>query len=496
MNNTPVLEMRHIRKTFPGVVALDAVDFEVRRGEVHVLLGENGAGKSTLVKILSGAYSKEGGQIFLGGREVEIRSPKQAQELGVGIIYQELNLVPHLSAGENIFLGREPTLVSGIIDSRKLYDAAQSILDDLGVDIPARKKVRDLGIAQQQMVEVAKALSVDARILVMDEPTSALTEKEIKELFAAIRRLKGKGVSIVYISHRLEELFEIGERVTILRDGKYVATHSVKDTTRPELIRLMVNRELTEHFPKQSSCTRKEILRVEHLTRKGGFRDISFSLYAGEVLGIAGLLGSGRTELARAVFGADRIDSGRIFLKGELRSIRSPRGAIRRGMGLITEDRKTQGLILGLSVRDNICLPNLDRFAALGIVSHRKEERALEPVVRELRIKTPSLDQKVVYLSGGTQQKVVLSKWLLSNADVLLFDEPTRGIDVGSKVEIYQWMNRLTAGGAGIVMISSDLPEILGMSDRILVMHQGEMVKELPREEATPESILRFALGA
>ncbi len=496
MSNEPVLEMRGIRKTFPGVVALDGVDFEVRSGEVHVLLGENGAGKSTLVKILSGAYSKEGGQIFIGGREIDIKSPKQAQELGVGIIYQELNLVPHLSAGENIFLGREPTLVSGIINSRKLYDAAQRLLDDLGVDIPARKKVRDLGVAQQQMVEVAKALSLDARILVMDEPTSALTEKEIKELFAAIRRLKAKGVSIVYISHRLEELFEIGERVTILRDGKYVATRAVTETARPELIRLMVNRELTEQFPKQACSRREEILRVEGLTRKGAFRNIGLSLYAGEVLGIAGLLGSGRTELVRAVFGADRIDSGRIYLKGELRALRSPRSAIRRGMGLITEDRKTQGLILGLSVSDNICLPNLDRFARLGIVSHRKEEMALKPVVRELRIKTPSLDQKVVYLSGGNQQKVVLSKWLLSNADVLLFDEPTRGIDVGSKVEIYQWMNRLTARGAGIVMISSDLPEILGMSDRILVMHQGEIVKELSREEATPERVLHYALGA
>ncbi len=495
MENLPVLQMQQIRKTFPGVVALDGVDFELCKGEVHVLLGENGAGKSTLIKILSGAHQKDGGRILLNGREVAIRNPRHALELGIGSIYQELTLVPHLSAAENIFLGREPVRAKGIIDDRRLTGDAQALLTDLGVEIPARSLVRDLGVAQQQMVEVAKALSLEAAILIMDEPTSALTEQEIRILFGVIRRLQAKGVSVIYISHRLEELFEIGDRVTILRDGRSVGSRAVADVSRSELVRLMVNRELTEQFPKQRARKGAEVLRVESLGRQGILKDISFSLHAGEILGIAGLLGSGRTELARAVFGADPVDSGRIYVKGSPRQIRSPRQAIRMGIGLLTEDRKTQGLILGLSVKDNICLPSLDFFAKLGIIDRRKEDSAVKPVVSELRIKTPSLQQKTVYLSGGNQQKVVMSKWLLSKADILFFDEPTRGIDIGSKVEIYQWMNRLTAEGAAIVMISSELPEILGMSDRILVMHRGQITNELSREEATQELILHYALG-
>jgi ribose transport system ATP-binding protein len=496
MKNLTILEMRQIRKTFPGAVALDGVDFELRKGEVHVLVGENGAGKSTLIKILSGAYHKSGGQIFLNGQELDIRNPRHAQELGIASIYQELTLVPQLSAAENIFLGREHTLSPGIIDNRRVFKAAQNLLGDLGLDISVRARIKDLGVAQQQMVEVAKALSLDATILIMDEPTSALTEPEIKTLFALIRRLKEKGVSIVYISHRLEELFEIGDRVTVLRDGKYVGTREVAGVTRSELVRMMVNREVTEHFPKQKTQKRDEILRVEGLTRKGVLKNISFSVYSGEVLGIAGLMGSGRTELARAIFGADKLESGKVYIRGQLRHIRSPRGAIRQGIGLLTEDRKAQGLVLSLSVKDNICLPNLDHFSKMGIVNPRKEDKGVEPVVQELRIKTPNLRQKAMYLSGGNQQKVVMCKWLLSKADILFFDEPTRGIDVGSKVEIYQWMNRLTAKGAAIVMISSELPEILGMSDRILVMYQGQIVNEFSREEATQEKILHYALGA
>ncbi len=496
METGTVLEMRQIRKTFPGVVALDGVGFELRKGEVHVLLGENGAGKSTLTKILSGAYQKNSGHIFLNGQEIDIRGPRHARELGIGIIYQELTLVPHLTVAENIFLGREPSSLPGVIDNRKTYRDAQAFLDGLGVDISARSKVTSLGVAQQQMVEVAKALSLDATILIMDEPTSALTEHEIKTLFAVIRRLKEKGVAVVYISHRLEELHEIGDRVTILRDGKYVATRAVKDVSRGELVRMMVNRELTEQFPKQTTRIGEEILRVESLTRKGSLNDISFSVRTGEILGIAGLLGSGRTELARAVFGADRVDSGKIYVKGKLQDVRTPRRAILSGIGLLTEDRKTQGLILNLSVRENISLPNLSQICRVGIVSSQKEARIVSPIVQELRVKTPGLEQKVVYLSGGNQQKVVMSKWLLSKAEILFFDEPTRGIDVGSKVEIYQWMNRLTAAGAAIVMISSELPEILGLSDRILVMHLGRIVKEFSRAEATQEEILHYALGA
>jgi len=488
------LEMRNIRKVFPGVVALDNVDFELGE-EVHILLGENGAGKSTLVKILSGAYQKTGGQIFLDGKEIEIKNPKHAQDLGIGIIYQEFNLVPHLSAAENIFLGREPSLIPGVLNLKKLYASAQQILNDLGVDIDARTPVKELGVAQQQMVEVAKALSLDAKILIMDEPTSALTEQEIEKLFATIRRLLKKGVSIIYISHRLEELFEIGDRVTILRDGKHIGTFPIKDISKPELIRMMVNRELTEQFPKQKATIGDEILCLQNVNRDGVLRDINFSLYRGEILGISGLLGSGRTELARAIFGADRIDSGNVYVKGKPVKIRGPRGAINLDIGFLTEDRKSQGLVLNLSVKENICLPSVDRFSKMGIVNRKQELEATEHYIKELRIKTPGMFQKVVNLSGGNQQKVIISKWLCTEVDILIFDEPTRGIDVGSKVEIYELMNQLTASGVAIIMISSELPEILGMSDRILVMHQGKITGDFSAEEATQEKILHKALG-
>src|ERR1044071_1918422 len=495
MPDAPVLEMREIRKTFPGVVALDGVDFELRRGEVHILLGENGAGKSTLMKILSGAYQKTAGRITLDGDEVEIRNPAHAQGLGVSTIYQEFNLVPHLSVGENIFLGREPLRAFGLIDRRAVNRRASEILSGLGLDLDPRRAVKGLRVAEQQMVEVAKALSLDARVLIMDEPTAALAEHEIKELFAAIRGLKEKGVSIVYISHRMEELFEIGDRVTVLRDGRSVGTFDVRETDKFELIRLMVNRDLTELFPKEHAERGAEVLRVEGLTTRSGLRDVSFTLHKGEVLGIAGLLGAGRTELARAVFGLDRLAGGVGSIKGEPRRIGSPRAAINAGLGFLTEDRKAQGLVLPLSVKDNLCLPSVDKFTAFGFVDGKRERRAAERYVKELRIRTPGLEQKVVYLSGGNQQKVVLSKWLCSEAEVFIFDEPTRGVDVGAKAEIYQLMNRLAAGGVAIIMISSELPEILGMSDRILVMRAGSVACEFDAKEATQEKILECALG-
>ncbi|UCH63952.1 MAG: sugar ABC transporter ATP-binding protein [Fidelibacterota bacterium] len=494
MKNDTVLELHHIRKTFPGVVALDDVRFELRRGEVHILLGENGAGKSTLVKILSGAYQKTAGQIILDRQEIDIKSPRHAQELGIAIIYQEFNLVPQLSAGENIFLGQEQIHASGLINQREIIASAQGILDDLGVEIEARKAVSELGVAQQQMVEVAKALSLDARILIMDEPTSALTEQEITELFNTIRRLKQKGVSIIYISHRLEELFEIGDRVTVLRDGKYIDTCNIADVSKSELISMMVNRELKEHFPKLRAARGEEVLRVNGLGINGVLHDIAFSLHRGEVLGIAGLLGSGRTELASSLFGVSRIDSGEIYVKGKRQRIKSPRRAINLGIGLLTEDRKSQGLIMILSTKDNICLPSVERFSRIGFVDTREEIQAATQYVGDLHIKTPSLQQQVMFLSGGNQQKVVISKWLCCQADILIFDEPTRGIDVGSKVEIYHLMNRLTAEGAAIIMISSELPEILGMSDRIMVMNQGRIAGEFSAGEATQEQILHYAL--
>jgi len=494
MKNTLALKMRGIRKTFPGAVALDGVDLEVAAGEVHILLGENGAGKSTLMKILSGAYEKDAGEIFVDARKVEIKNPKHARELGISIIYQEFNLIPHLSAAENIFLGREPERLAGVIDQRKIIRAAAALLNELGISFDPRLPIRALSVAQQQMVEVAKALSVDAKILIMDEPTSALTKTEIQELFAAVRRLKEKSVAIIYISHRLEELFEIGDRVTILRDGKYIATHDIAEVSIAQLVRLMVNRELKEHFPKQRAPRGEELLRVEHVSN-AKLKSISLTLRRGEVLGIAGLLGAGRTELARALFGADSIDAGKIFIENREVNIKSPGRAIKHGIGFLTEDRKTQGLVLNLSMQSNVSLPNTEKLSRFGVMRVASEQKLAAKYVGDLRIKTSSIRQKVMYLSGGNQQKVVLSKWLAGDAEVFIFDEPTRGIDVGAKVEIYQLMNRLTAQGKAIIMISSELPEILGMSDRILVMHQGRLSGEFSAEEATQEKILSAALG-
>lgn len=487
--------MEHIRKTFPGVVALDDVHFDLRRGEVHVLLGENGSGKSTLVKILSGAYRKTAGQILLDDKQTDIHGPHHAQGLGISIIYQEFNLVPHLSAAENIYLGRERIRKTGLIDQKQLITAARELLEGLGIKIDVRIPIGQLGIAQQQMVEVAKALSQDARILIMDEPTSALTEREIKELFTTIRRLKTNGVSIIFISHRLEELFEIGDRVTVLRDGVYIGTHQIKDLSKSDLITMMVNRELKAHYPKEKADVGAEVLRIENLTRKDALHMVNLTLRRGEILGIAGLMGSGRTELARAIFGIDRIDSGKIYIRGEPQSIKSPRQAIKLGIGFLTEDRKSQGLVMVLSIKDNICLPSVGEFSRLGFVSGKAEIEAANLWVKDLRIKTPGIYQQVVNLSGGNQQKVVISKWLCREADILIFDEPTRGIDVGAKVEIYQLMNQLTARGAAIMMISSEMPEILGMSDRIAVMNGGRIAGEFSAEDATQEKILQYALG-
>jgi ribose transport system ATP-binding protein len=499
MESPTILKLRGIRKTYPGVVALDDVDFDLRKGEVHVLLGENGAGKSTLVKILSGACQRTSGRIILNDLEVDIRNPRQALDLSIGVIYQELSLVPYLSVADNLLLGREPVLLPGILDQSAINESARRLLGGLGLRTNPRKLVKELGIAEQQMVEIAKALSADARILVMDEPTSALTESEIRQLFATIRTLKQKGVSIVYISHRLEETFQIGDQVSVLRDGRLVATRSISGVTQSELIRLMVDRDLKEQFPKQKAEIGEEVLRAEGLGRHGAFSDVSFSLRRGEVLGIAGLMGSGRTELARVLFGVEQADRGAIFIRGQRRDIRSVREAIKQRMGFLTEDRKSEGLVLKLSVKENICLPSASRFSRLGWLglmrSSREHQAALE-YVRKLAIKTPGVKQKVVFLSGGNQQKVVLSKWLCSEAEILILDEPTRGIDVAAKVEIYEWMNRLTAAGAAILMISSELHEVLGMSDRILVMRRGMIAGEFAAAEATQEQILGAALGS
>lgn len=491
-----MLRMSGIRKTFPGVVALAGVDLELRRGEVHVLLGENGAGKSTLMKILSGAYRKDEGVISIAGHEVEIAGPRHARELGVGIIYQELMLVPELSAAENIFLGREPRRLPGVVDRRTMMREARRLLDELGAAFDVGVPTRQLSIAKRQLVEIAKALSLNARILVMDEPTSALTERESGALFTMIRRLTADGASVVYISHRLDEIFEIGDRVTVLRDGRHVATRSIGDTNRPELVRLMVDRDLNEIGMRTRASRGDELLRVTGLSRRGVLHNVALTVHAGEIVGLAGLLGSGRTRLARAIFGLDRRDGGEIIVKGRLRAISSPRQAIRAGLGFVTEDRKGEGLVLGLSVRENLSLPVLRTLNRLGVVRRAQEREMAQRYARELRIKSPSLEQAVLHLSGGNQQKVVLGKWLACEVDVLFLDEPTRGIDVGSKQEIYNFMSRLAAQGVGIVLISSELPEIVSLCDRVLVMRSGRVAGEFSREEATQERLLACAVGA
>jgi ribose transport system ATP-binding protein len=446
------------------------------------------------MKILSGAYRKDAGTIRINGVDAGIDGPRDALARGIRVIYQELTLVPQLSAAENIFLGRAPTSIPGVIDWRRLLADTARLLADLGVAIAPATEVRRLSLAQRQMVEIAKALKDDVSILVMDEPTSALTAREVEQLFTLIGRLVARGVAVVYITHRLDEVYRIGTRVSVLRDGRQVATRRLDETTVPELVRLMANRDLGEHFPRQRTAPGDELLRVEHLGRGAVLRDVTFSLRAGEVLGVAGLSGAGRSELARVLAGADRATSGTIAIRGTARVLSSPAVAIRCGIGLLPEDRKAEGLVALLSATRNIALPHGRRVARLGWLRPGRETALAAPLVRDLRVKaTPA--QPVRLLSGGNQQKVVLAKWLAGDAGIFIFDEPTRGVDVGAKVEIYNLMNRLTARGAGILMISSELPELVGMSDRILVMRRGRIQAEFDAREATQERVLTAALG-
>ena len=493
----PFLELHAIVKRFPGVVALDGVRLEVRTGEVHALLGENGAGKSTLIKTISGVYQPDAGEIRMDGRPVAIRNPHAAQALGISTIYQEFTLAPDMTVAENIFLGREPLTIRAlsIVDRTALVRQTHDVLAALDLQqIDPEADVKDLGVAQQQMVEIAKALSLDARLIIMDEPTATLTAHEIDRLFDAVRRLKQRGVAVIYVSHRLDEVKAICDRATILRDGAYVATVPVASTGIDEMIRLMVGRDLKDKFPKVSVERGEELLRVERLTRHGVLHDVSFSVRRGEIVGIAGLVGSKRTETARAIFGADRLDSGRVFVRGTEVSIRTPDDAIAHGIALVPEDRKRQGIFPPLSVRENVVLSALERFSRHGMLDVRKERERAQALVASLRVATTDVEKRVVELSGGNQQKVVIAKWLNTDAEVFLFDEPTRGIDVGGKIEVYRLMGELLSRGAGIVMISSELPEILGLSDRVLVMREGRICGEFERARATEENILNCAL--
>ena len=490
----PLLVMRGIAKSFPGVRALDEARLELERGEVHVLLGENGAGKSTLMKILSGACRRDAGEIAIDGVPVGLSTPREAQAAGITTIYQEFNLVPHLTVAENICLGREPAVRWGVLSARALHAEAVRVLGALDSPIDPGARVDSLSVAEQQMVEVAKALSVDARIVIMDEPTSALTESEIDQLFAAIDRLTARGAAIIYISHRLQELERIGRRATVMRDGRYIATLPLPAPI-PELVRLMANRDVSQAYPARTRTRGDELLRVEDVARAPRLRGVSLTLHRGEILGIAGLMGAGRTELARVIAGADRPDRGRITLHGRVVSLRSPADAIRAGVGLVPEDRKRHGFVPGGSVAANVALPQLRRLGRAGIVDGAAERALATRWIEELRVRTPGPDTAVASLSGGNQQKVVLAKWLAAGADVLIVDEPTRGIDVASKMEIYQLLDRLAASGAGILMISSDLPEVLGMSDRVLAMHLGRITGEFDGARATQAAVLQAALG-
>ena len=490
--NEVIVSMTDICKNFPGVKALDHVNFELRSGEVMALIGENGAGKSTLMKILSGVYTKDSGTVKINGQEYDDLNPKKAQQLGVAIIHQELNMCKHLSVAENIYLGRE---LRGkfCIDNKTMESESQKILDELGIDIKPWESVGDLPVSKQQMVEIAKALSINAKILIMDEPTSALTSKEIDELFRIIRKLIKEGHGIVYISHRLEEFQHIVDRVTIMRDGQYIMSGDFKDLTMDKMISYMVGREIKEKFPRVQCEKGKKIFEVRNLNAGRMVRDINFSVYEGEIVGFAGLMGAGRTETTRAIFGVDPKDSGEIYVDGKEVKINGPLDAIRNGVVLAPEDRKKDGLCTKLSIRENMALPNLDLIGKHGIVNSSKEDELCEKIVKDLQIKTPNVEIDSGNLSGGNQQKVVVGKWLARNSRVVIFDEPTRGIDVGAKVEIYNLMNQLKQQGIAVMFVSSEMPEVMGLADRIIVMCDGRITGELTAAEATQDDILKMA---
>ena len=490
------LQMSHITKRFPGVLALSNVDFALRKGEVHALLGENGAGKSTLMKILSGVYQPDEGDIIFEGKSVTFANPLSAQSAGITIIHQEFNLFPELTVEENIFIGREFCKNNRWrLDEKQQRQAAIDILQKLNLNISPETLVADLTVAQQQMVEIAKAISVNAKILIMDEPTAALTETEIDSLFQVTRLLKEQGTGIVYISHRLEELALIADRATVMRDGQFIATVDYDAVKISDLIAMMVGRDLGNIYPRRGPLAqRKPVLEVSGLTRNGALNNIDFTLYQGEILGFAGLMGAGRTELARAIFGADPIDGGTLKLNGKVTVIKDIPDAIKQGISYLTEDRKKEGLALGLSVERNIMLGNYPEYSdRYGNVDSKRCQKTSEEQVKALRIKTPHLEQAALNLSGGNQQKIIIARWVCKDTDILIFDEPTRGIDVGAKLEIYELMNRLVAKGKSIIMISSELPEVLGMCDRILVMRNGRITGELASDDATQEKIMQYA---
>ena len=494
MTENLILETKNISKGFPGVQALNDVEFSLRKGEVHALIGENGAGKSTFIKILTGAHLPDEGEIILDGRPLANLTPHQAMVSGISAIYQEFNLVPYLSVAENMYFGRE-FVKTGFLDMEKMNDSASAIFKEMGVDINPKTKVSELSVAYKQLVEIGKAVSQHSRILILDEPTAALTNSETENLFKLIKKLQNEGVSIIYISHRLEELQIIADRITVFRDGEYIKTVGIDETDRKGLISLMVGRELGVDFPKPAKSTDETVLEVKNLNTDNFLKNINFKLKKGEILGFGGLVGAGRTEVARALFGLDRIETGEIFINGKKVENRNPGAAIANGIGLIPEDRKDQGVLLNLSIRENIGYTFINRITDWIFVNRRKEKKLVDEFTKKLAIKCSSTEQRVSNLSGGNQQKVVLAKWLAGDCDVLIFDEPTRGIDVGAKQEIYSLIRDLAESGKGIILISSEMPELIGMSERILVMHEGVIEGELQATEVSQEKILDLASG-
>lgn len=491
------LEMKNITKRFPGVVALDNVNLSVEKGEVHSLCGENGAGKSTLMKVLNGVYKSDEGEIFIDGNKVDIRSPHKAQELGLSIIFQELNLINSLSIAENIFLGRLKKNKLGKILWNETFDDAAVLLGHIGCKLNPKIEVGELSVSQKQMVEIAKALSFDSKIIIMDEPSATLTEKEVENLYSIIRELKSKNITVIYISHKMDEIFDLSDKVTVLRDGKAVETMDILETSREDIINKMVGRDMDHAFPHRTPEGGDPVLRIENLSIEGKLDNISFELKKGEVLSFAGLVGAGRTELLRAVFGADKIDSGNFILNGKEIKINSPIDAIGNGIALLNEDRKEEGLVLNFSVAENISAAKLDSITKFGFIQKPLEKNVAEKYVGDLSIKTPDINQQCINLSGGNQQKVALAKWLYSDAEILMLDEPTRGIDVGAKQEIYLIINELIKQGKSIIFVSSEMPEVLALSDRIIVLHEGKIKGEFDNKDKkiTSEEILHCAIG-
>ncbi|MDR1619325.1 MAG: sugar ABC transporter ATP-binding protein [Clostridiales bacterium] len=490
MDKDYILEIEGLSKGFPGVQALDKVSFNVERGTIHALVGENGAGKSTLIKILAGIYRADAGNVTLNGQAIAFKTPHEARVAGISVVHQEMKLAEPLSVAENLFVGGILTGRGNLVDWKEMRRRAKEIIDNLGVEIDVRAPVDSLTVAKKQIVEVCRAVNMNCKLMIMDEPSATLTDRELEILFGIAKKLRGEGITIIYISHRLDEIFNLADNVTVLRDGLMVNTVPVRDVTKRRLISMMVGRELGLEYPKEAAQIGDVLLEVKNLVRNGVLHDISFNVRQGEVLGISGLVGSGRTELARAILGIDKIDSGEVYVRGKKKLYRSFREAIKDGLGLIPEDRKTQGLVQIFSVKRNICMVSLDKIIKKGIVSARLEQQYGEEYAKKLRIMTPSMNTQVQYLSGGNQQKVVVTKWMMQNSEILFMDEPTRGIDVGAKTEIYHLINDLVKQGKTVIMISSEMPEILGMCDRIVILHEGKMVGELMRDEATQERIM------